>query len=82
MRVLRGIKGKICKHISDFGRSIGSNGDGTDHGWGSNLFVVGGAVTGGLYGTIVKWFGADEAMLKKIVPELSNFTTQDLGFMS
>ena len=30
---------------------------------------------------IVKWFGADEAMLKKIVPELSNFTTQDLGFM-
>ena len=99
-------------NISDFGRSIGDNGDGTDHAWGSNLFVVGGAVKGGLYGTlpdltlgsqddlskkgrlipttsmsqyygtIVKWFGADEAMLRKIVPELSNFTTQDLGFMA
>ncbi len=98
-------------NISDFGRSIGDNGDGTDHAWGSNLFVVGGAVKGGLYGTlpdltlgsqddlshkgrlipttsmsqyygtIVKWFGADEAMIQKIVPELKNFTTQDLGFM-
>ena len=98
-------------NISEFGRSLGSNGDGTDHAWGSNLFVVGGAVNGGLYGklpdltlggkddivkkgrlipttsmsqyygTIVKWFGADEAMIQKIVPELKNFTTQDLGFM-
>ena len=36
---------------SDFGRTITSNGDGTDHGWGSHHFVVGGAVNGGdIYG--------------------------------
>ena len=36
---------------SDFGRTFTSNGDGTDHGWGSHHFVMGGAVNGGdLYG--------------------------------
>lgn len=36
---------------SDFGRTFLSNGDGTDHGWGSHHFVMGGAVKGGdLYG--------------------------------
>lgn len=36
---------------SDFGRTFTSNGDGTDHGWGSHHFVMGGAVAGGdLYG--------------------------------
>jgi uncharacterized protein (DUF1501 family) len=32
---------------SDFGRTYNTNGDGSDHGWGSNHFVVGGAVKGG-----------------------------------
>lgn len=98
-------------NISDFGRSIGDNGDGTDHAWGNNNFVLGGAVNGGLYGTlpdltlggsddiskkgrlipttsmsqyygtIIKWFGADEDVLAKVVPELNNFSTKDLGFM-
>jgi uncharacterized protein (DUF1501 family) len=36
---------------SDFGRNLASNGKGSDHGWGSHHFVVGGAVKGGLYGT-------------------------------
>jgi uncharacterized protein (DUF1501 family) len=37
---------------SDFGRSFTSNGDGTDHGWGSHHLVMGGAVKGGdLYGS-------------------------------
>lgn len=31
---------------SDFGRTFTSNGDGTDHGWGSHHFIVGGAVKG------------------------------------
>jgi uncharacterized protein (DUF1501 family) len=31
---------------SDFGRTLASNGDGSDHGWGSHHFVVGGAVNG------------------------------------
>jgi uncharacterized protein (DUF1501 family) len=36
---------------SDFGRTFTSNGDGTDHGWGSHHFVVGGAVKGkNIYG--------------------------------
>ncbi len=36
---------------SDFGRTITSNGDGTDHGWGASHFVLGGAVNGGeIYG--------------------------------
>jgi uncharacterized protein (DUF1501 family) len=37
---------------SDFGRTLTSNGDGSDHGWGSHHFVLGGAVNGGqFYGT-------------------------------
>jgi uncharacterized protein (DUF1501 family) len=36
---------------SDFGRTLTSNGDGSDHGWGAHHFVVGGAVQGGVYGT-------------------------------
>lgn len=31
---------------SDFGRTLSSNGDGSDHGWGSHHFVLGGAVQG------------------------------------
>lgn len=34
---------------SDFGRSLSSNGDGSDHGWGGHHFVVGGAVRGGRF---------------------------------
>jgi uncharacterized protein (DUF1501 family) len=37
---------------SDFGRTLTPNGDGSDHGWGSHHFVVGGAVKGAaFYGT-------------------------------
>lgn len=37
---------------SDFGRTLQPSGSGTDHGWGSHHFVVGGAVQGGsIYGT-------------------------------
>lgn len=36
---------------SDFGRTLTSNGDGTDHGWGGNQFVLGGGLSGGrIYG--------------------------------
>lgn len=36
---------------SDFGRTYNTNGDGSDHGWGSHHVVVGGAVKGGnIYG--------------------------------
>lgn len=32
---------------SEFGRTLGSNGNGSDHGWGSHHLVMGGAVNGG-----------------------------------
>ena len=34
---------------SDFGRTMASNGDGSDHGWGSHHMVMGGAVDGGKF---------------------------------
>lgn len=42
--------------ISDFARTLTSNGNGTDHAWGGNAFVFGGAVNGkelyGIYPTL------------------------------
>ena len=108
---------------SDFGRTFTSNGDGTDHGWGSHHFVMGGAVRGGnLFGrfptlatkntnnnnfdgspdqlgngallpgtsvdqlgfTLGRWFGASDADLLSIFPNLANFnaSVRDLGFMA
>lgn len=103
---------------SDFGRTFTSNGDGTDHGWGSHHFVVGGAVKGqeiyGTFpmtavtstatgidnpldvgsgnlvpqisvdqyaGTLATWFGLSPAEITTVFPNLSNFGTQNLGFM-
>ncbi len=38
---------------SDFGRTLVSNGSGSDHGWGSHHFILGGAVKGGdIYGKV------------------------------
>lgn len=38
--------------MSEFGRTLASNGNGTDHGWGGNVMVMGGAVNGGqVYGS-------------------------------
>ena len=94
---------------SDFGRTLTSNGDGTDHGWGAHHFVTGGAVNGGeIYGrfpqfglalsdsannaylpvtsvdtigsTLGKWFGATDAQLDTVFPNLRNFA-RDLGFL-
>ncbi|OQX49777.1 MAG: hypothetical protein B5M46_03665, partial [Epsilonproteobacteria bacterium 4484_20] len=47
-----GIADKVTTFtISDFGRSLSPNGAGTDHGWGSHAFVMGGSVKGGeIYG--------------------------------
>jgi len=47
--------------ISDFGRTLTCNSNGTDHGWGSHHFVAGGAVKGqDMYGTYPV-VGADQA---------------------
>lgn len=33
--------------ISEFGRALGSNGSGSDHGWGGHQFAMGGGINGG-----------------------------------
>jgi uncharacterized protein (DUF1501 family) len=39
-------------NISEFSRTLASNGNGTDHAWGANTFIMGGAVNGqDIYGT-------------------------------
>lgn len=37
---------------SDFGRTLSSNGDGSDHAWGNHHLIMGGAVSGGFYGSM------------------------------
>lgn len=45
--VALGIADKVTAFTaSDFGRTLSSNGDGSDHGWGSHHLMVGGAVKG------------------------------------
>jgi uncharacterized protein (DUF1501 family) len=34
--------------VSDFGRTLSSNGNGSDHAWGGNHLILGGAVNGGI----------------------------------
>lgn len=48
-----GISDKVTTFtISDFARTITSNGEGSDHAWGGNSMVMGGAVKGGkIYGS-------------------------------
>lgn len=42
-----GLKDKVTLFTaSDFGRTLSSNGTGSDHAWGGNQFIVGGAVAG------------------------------------
>lgn len=96
---------------SDFSRTLPTNGQGSDHGWGSHHIIMGGAVKGGqTYGklpvfaingpddtglgrwiptlsvdqhaaTLAKWFGVDSSELGDIFPNLSRFSTPDIGFM-
>ena len=62
-------------NISDFGRSAGNNGDGSDHAWGSHYFIMGGAVKGGLYGQMPDLtLGGQSDITKKgrIIPTISH----------
>ena len=56
--------------ISDFGRSLTTNGSGTDHGWGSHAFVMGGAVNGGdIYGKMpVLSQSSDDFWQERLIP--------------
>lgn len=105
--------------MSEFARTLSGNGNGSDHAWGGNQFVLGSAVNGGrLYGrypnlqldadndaeqdwsfsrgqyipttgveqfgaTLAHWMGVtDSSALDAIFPNLANFASRDLGFMS
>ena len=60
---------------SDFGRSLSVNGDGTDHGWGNHLMVMGGSVKGGdIYGTLPRLAvdGPDSVSNGRVLPTLSS----------
>jgi len=60
--------------MSDFGRTLTSNGDGTDHGWAGHQLVVGGAVRGGdIYGAMprLEIDGPDDVGGGRIVPTAS-----------
>jgi uncharacterized protein (DUF1501 family) len=59
---------------SDFGRTLTSNSDGTDHGWGSHHFVVGGSVAGqDMYGKypVVGANQADDLGSGRLIPTTS-----------
>jgi len=59
---------------SDFGRSTGNNGDGSDHAWGSNYFALGGVVNGEVYGTLPNLtLGSSDDISKKgrLIPTTS-----------
>jgi len=59
---------------SDFGRTLTSNGDGSDHGWGSHHFILGGAVQGGrFYGQLpqVAVNGPDDVGQGRLLPTTS-----------
>lgn len=96
---------------SDFGRTLTGNNDGSDHGWGSMHFMLGGAVKGkNFYGTapvvanggpddvgqgrllpttsveqfaatLGSWLGVSDSDLLAVLPNLSNYSTRNLGFI-
>jgi uncharacterized protein (DUF1501 family) len=70
-----GIENKVSVMvISEFGRSLGENGDGTDHAWGSSMFVLGGDIKGGMYGDLIDLrLGGDDDISNKgrFIPKIS-----------
>jgi cullin-associated NEDD8-dissociated protein 1 len=50
--------------VSDFGRTLSSNGKGSDHAWGGNHFLLGGSVNGGrIFGTFPPSLALDSELM-------------------
>ncbi|WP_346348082.1 DUF1501 domain-containing protein [Shewanella abyssi] len=61
--------------LSDFARSLSSNGDGTDHAWAGNQMVMGGAVNGGdIYGKLASFSLNSEFDVGggRFIPQIAN----------
>ncbi len=59
---------------SDFGRALTSNDNGSDHGWGSMHFMMGGAVRGGRYygiNPVIMNDGPDDIGQGRLIPTMS-----------
>ena len=59
---------------SEFGRTLATNGDGTDHGWGAHHFIVGSGVRGGdIYGRFPDYTrdGPDDVGSGRLLPAYS-----------
>jgi uncharacterized protein (DUF1501 family) len=67
----QGLSGNVTTFtMSDFGRTLTSNGTGSDHGWGGHQLVLGGAVNGGaIYG----------ASSTQIFPDIALKSSFDVG---
>jgi uncharacterized protein (DUF1501 family) len=70
-----GVAGQVTSFTgSDFGRTLLSNNGGTDHGWGSHHFVMGGAVKGKqIYGSSPEYAngGANDFGQGRLIPTTS-----------
>ncbi len=62
--------------MSDFGRTLDSNGAGSDHGWGTHAIVLGGAVKGG------QIYGKDHNVSDAQIPFDTQYTTKKSRWMS
>ena len=70
-----GVSDKVTTFtISDFGRTLTSNGNGSDHAWGGNALVVGGGLNGGeIYGDYPSLELENNLMLRRgrLIPTVS-----------
>lgn len=76
-----GLSEKVVSYTtSDFGRTVSSNGDGTDHGWGGNQMIMGGGINqsqiiGKLPSLTIG--GADDYSEQgRIIPKIANIQVQ------
>jgi uncharacterized protein (DUF1501 family) len=73
--VALGVADKVTTFTaSEFGRTLSSNGDGSDHGWGSYHFVMGGAVKGGTHVGDLPEYALDSGISVgsgRLIPQIS-----------